>query len=78
MCLFYNDFNFCFNFVDFYRLRNSHLIAFGRSLGGAVAISLADAYPDIIQGVIIENTFLSVGKYNTNTYDLMIDLSGLI
>ena len=46
----------------FFRLKNSHLIAFGRSLGGAVAISLAEKYPEIIKAVIVENTFLSVGK----------------
>jgi fermentation-respiration switch protein FrsA (DUF1100 family) len=33
---------------------------FGRSLGGAVAISLASTHQDKIKGLIIENTFLSV------------------
>ena len=45
----------------FYRLKNSPMMAFGRSLGGAVAVALAQRYPKLISGVIIENTFLSVG-----------------
>ncbi|KAJ1431670.1 Alpha/Beta hydrolase protein [Ochromonadaceae sp. CCMP2298] len=42
------------------RLKNSRMVAFGRSLGGAVAISLAQAFPDLVSGVVVENTFLSV------------------
>ena len=37
------------------------MLVFGRSLGGAVAISLAHSYPDLVSGIIVENTFLSVG-----------------
>lgn len=37
------------------------MVLFGRSLGGAVAISLAERYPDLVSGVVVENTFLSVG-----------------
>jgi abhydrolase domain-containing protein 13 len=33
---------------------------FGRSLGGAVSLYLAEKFPDWVQGVIVENTFLSV------------------
>lgn len=51
------------------RLKNSHLVAFGRSLGGAVAMSLAHKHPDIIKAVIAENTFLSVGKRYRNQFD---------
>eukprot|EP00598_Pedospumella_elongata_P004843 CAMPEP_0184981278 /NCGR_PEP_ID=MMETSP1098-20130426/11070_1 /TAXON_ID=89044 /ORGANISM="Spumella elongata, Strain CCAP 955/1" /LENGTH=340 /DNA_ID=CAMNT_0027504827 /DNA_START=212 /DNA_END=1234 /DNA_ORIENTATION=+ len=43
------------------RLSNSKMLLFGRSLGGAVAISLAQRYPSLVAGVIVENTFLSVG-----------------
>lgn len=43
------------------RLTNSKMVLFGRSLGGAVAISLAQRYPSLVAGVIVENTFLSVG-----------------
>jgi pimeloyl-ACP methyl ester carboxylesterase len=44
-----------------YRLTNSRMVTFGRSLGGAVAISLAHRFPDLVSGVVVENTFLSVG-----------------
>ena len=44
----------------FYSLKNSPQVVFGRSLGGAVAIYLANKYPDNVKGVILENTFLSV------------------
>jgi pimeloyl-ACP methyl ester carboxylesterase len=37
------------------------MVTFGRSLGGAVAVSLAHRHPDLVAGVIMENTFLSVG-----------------
>ena len=37
------------------------MVLFGRSLGGAVAISLAQRYPVLVSGVVVENTFLSVG-----------------
>ncbi len=37
------------------------MIAFGRSLGGAVSVSLAHRFPELVSAVIVENTFLSVG-----------------
>lgn len=43
-------------------MQSSPLVAFGRSLGGAVAISLAHRYPEVIKAVVAENTFLSVGR----------------
>ena len=43
-------------------LKNSAQVVFGRSLGGAVAIYLANKYPDNVKGVILENTFLSVAS----------------
>ena len=42
------------------KLKNSPMIAFGRSLGGAVSIALAHRHPDQIKGVIVENTFLGI------------------
>lgn len=42
------------------KLRNSPIILFGRSLGGAVAISLAHKFPQLVAGVVVENTFTSV------------------
>jgi hypothetical protein len=35
-------------------------IAFGRSLGGAVAINLAATFPTRVGAVIVENTFTSI------------------
>jgi alpha-beta hydrolase superfamily lysophospholipase len=37
------------------------MVLFGRSLGGAVAISLAHRLPALVSAVVVENTFLSVG-----------------
>ncbi|TMW66688.1 hypothetical protein Poli38472_014000 [Pythium oligandrum] len=37
------------------------LVVFGRSLGGAVSVYLAQKTSDKIAGVILENTFLSIG-----------------
>lgn len=45
-----------------HRLTNSRKIAFGRSLGGAVSVALAHRYPDLVSGLILENTFLSVAS----------------
>ena len=42
------------------KLINSPVLLFGRSLGGAVCVSLAKRYPDLVDAVILENTFLSV------------------
>jgi len=43
-------------------LAGSPLIAFGRSLGGAVAIALAEKFPEAIRAVVVENTFLSISS----------------
>jgi pimeloyl-ACP methyl ester carboxylesterase len=43
-----------------YRLQGSPLVAFGRSLGGAVSIELAHRFPTKIKAVVVENTFLSI------------------
>jgi hypothetical protein len=42
------------------KLKNSPVIAFGRSLGGAVSVALAHRHPDVVKGVILENTFASI------------------
>ena len=44
------------------KLRNSKVIVFGQSLGGAVAVSLAHRYPELVSGVILENTFKSISS----------------
>lgn len=43
------------------RLKNSPIILFGRSLGGGVCFYLAERFPELISGIIVENTFLSIG-----------------
>lgn len=48
-------FDFCIR-----HLPTSTIYAFGRSLGGAVAIDLALARPEKVAGVIVENTFTSI------------------
>mmetsp|Transcript_20747 Transcript_20747/g.22559 ORF Transcript_20747/g.22559 Transcript_20747/m.22559 type:complete len:398 (+) Transcript_20747:62-1255(+) len=42
------------------RLKDCPVIVFGRSLGGAVSFYLADKYPKLVHGIIVENTFLSI------------------
>ncbi|CAG8845549.1 25382_t:CDS:2, partial [Racocetra persica] len=40
--------------------KDTKLIIYGQSLGGAVAIDLVSRYEEQIDALIIENTFLSV------------------
>ncbi|KAJ3842714.1 Alpha/Beta hydrolase protein [Lentinula raphanica] len=42
------------------RLRNTPVILYGQSIGGAVSIDLASRFPGEISGLILENTFLSL------------------
>ena len=44
------------------RLANSPIILFGRSIGGAVALSLYEKNPSAISSLILENTFLSISE----------------
>jgi fermentation-respiration switch protein FrsA (DUF1100 family) len=44
------------------RLKGSPLVPFGRSLGGAVAVALAAAYPKDVSAIVCENTFLSISR----------------
>eukprot|EP01038_Epipyxis_sp_PR26KG_P012548 gene12548-16827_t len=44
------------------KLVNSQLVCFGRSLGGAVSVSLAHKFPNNVSGIILENTFLSISE----------------
>lgn len=44
------------------RLVNSPIILFGRSLGGAAALSLYEKDPAAISSLILENTFLSISE----------------
>ncbi|CAG8589914.1 10467_t:CDS:2 [Funneliformis caledonium] len=43
-------------------LKNTKLIAYGQSLGGAVSIDLVSRNEDKFSGMILENTFLSLPK----------------
>lgn len=43
------------------RLKNSPIVVFGRSLGGAVSVYLAEKFPNKVAAVVVENTFLSIG-----------------
>lgn len=48
-----------------YSTQQSHLFIFGRSLGGAVGFHLADYAERVgipLPGLIVENTFISIGK----------------
>lgn len=54
------------------------MIAFGRSLGGAVAISLAERFPQQVSAVIVENTFLSVGAMVDVLMPLLAPLKSLV
>ncbi|CAG8432791.1 524_t:CDS:10 [Diversispora eburnea] len=52
---FYKDFKY-------YLLRDTNLIIYGQSLGGAVAIDLVSRNESKVNALIIENTFLSIQK----------------
>ncbi len=42
------------------KLKGSPIVLFGRSLGGAVSVSLAHRHPDLVDAIILENTFTSI------------------
>lgn len=52
--------------LDFVRehpiLQNTPLVAYGQSIGGAVAIDLVSRNEDSFSGLMVENTFLSLPK----------------
>ena len=48
------------------------LYVFGRSIGGAVALWLAHQYPNVIRGVIVENTFTSVNDMIDTVFPRML------
>ena len=37
-----------------------HLVAYGQSIGGAVAIDLVDSNPGVFKALVVENTFTSI------------------
>lgn len=66
----------------------SSLVLYGRSLGGAVAIYIAANFPSFVDGIILENTFLSIRKtaphifpflkYATRLINQVWDLESLV
>jgi len=52
-------------------LKNTKLVLFGQSIGGAVAIYLAANNQDRIHGVILENTFLTMRKLIPNLIPIL-------
>jgi len=60
------------------KLQGSPLVAFGRSLGGAVAVSLAQRYPGSVSAVVLENTFLSVPAMVDCLMPLLAPLKDLV
>jgi alpha-beta hydrolase superfamily lysophospholipase len=60
------------------RLQGSPLVAFGRSLGGAVSIDLAERFPSEIKAVIVENTFLSISAMVDKLMPVVASLKNLV
>ncbi|EGW33693.1 uncharacterized protein SPAPADRAFT_134437 [Spathaspora passalidarum NRRL Y-27907] len=50
---------------------SSKIVLYGRSLGGAVAIYIAEKYGDLVSGIILENTFLSIPKTVPHVFPLL-------
>lgn len=61
--------------LDFVReheiLKHTPLIAYGQSIGGAVAIDLVSRNEDSFSGLMIENTFLSLVKLKKKNQDVI-------
>lgn len=54
------------------------IIAFGRSLGGAVAVALAAKNPSTVAGLVVENTFLSISKMADSVFPVLSFFKGLV
>jgi len=67
--------------LDFVRahpiLGKTNIIAYGQSLGGAVAIDVVSRNPDAFAGLMIENTFLSVPKMIPHVIPMLKNLTWL-
>lgn len=61
---------------DFFR--DTHLVLYGRSLGGAVAIYMCLIMPDAVLGLILENTFLSIPKTVPHIFPVLKSLTRLV
>jgi fermentation-respiration switch protein FrsA (DUF1100 family) len=60
------------------RLQGSPIVAFGRSLGGAVGLDLAQRFPDDVKAIILENTFLSISAMVDKLMPLVASLKFLV
>jgi fermentation-respiration switch protein FrsA (DUF1100 family) len=58
-------------------LGKTKIIAYGQSLGGAVAIDVVARNPDAFAGLMIENTFLSVTKMIPHVIPMLKNLTWL-
>ncbi|KAF9812445.1 hypothetical protein IEO21_06207 [Rhodonia placenta] len=52
-------------------LARSHIVLYGQSIGGAVAIDLASRNPHAIRALILENTFLSLPRLVPNAFPIL-------
>ncbi|CAG8538543.1 424_t:CDS:2 [Acaulospora morrowiae] len=52
-------------------LKGTKLVIYGRSLGGAVAIDLVSRNEDLVEAMIVENTFLSIPKLLPTFFPLL-------
>lgn len=59
------------------QLSQSSIIAYGRSIGGAVAIYIASMYGEQISGLILENTFLNIHKVIPHIFPFLKHVSWL-
>jgi len=58
-------------------MNTDFLFLHGRSLGGAVAIHTAHKYPELFKGVIIENSFSSIGEMANELFPFMAYLGNI-
>lgn len=56
----------------------SSLVLYGRSLGGAVAIYIASTRGQAVQGLILENTFLSIRKTISHIFPLLAVVASFV
>lgn len=56
----------------------SHIILYGRSLGGAVAVYIAARYGYYLSGMILENTFLSIRKTIPHIFPFLRVFAGFV
>lgn len=60
------------------RLKNSKMVLFGDSLGGAVCVSLAHRHPDKVHALILENTFTSISAMVDRLFPFLAAIKGIV